>query len=459
MAHAQGARVVGEVFGNPITETEFNYFLKTASIFTRSGAGETPRTEEEVRHDAWQYLVFSKEARSTGVKISRQELESEIKRLLSEKDIDMKSPDYPLWIASAFGEDIPTFERRIEDLMLVNKLTETKSNPDVTVTEEEMEQKFKNQHSSFESEYIMFNTRQECEEFREKVEKNTRLWKDTYDRKKPDGQKGASWINNMSLEALIDLWKIPTEDAYNILSRELGDFIVSDFFYGTAVFRLLNKKVYDMEKYTDQKKTEYRNILTNVKKRRISKEYFDNLSERAALRDYVFEEKAAQTLKELQEKNIIALETNRGIIQLRLFPEIAPLACENFVGLVEKGYYDSIIFHRVIKDFMIQAGDPTGTGSGGESIWGVPFVNEIDENVLFDRPGLLAMANAGPDTNKSQFFITTRPAPHLNFRHTIFGEVISGLDIVSNIENTETDSADRPKQEQKIIRAYVEKQN
>ena len=458
-AYAQASKVVGEAFGKPVTEEEFNYFLKTASIFTRAGRADSARSEEEVRSEAWQSLVFSKEAKAIGIDISRQELETEIKRLLSEKDIDMKSPNYPLWIAAAFGEDISVFEKRIKDLMIVSKFIELKSNPDVTVTEEEMELKFKNQHSSFESEYIMFDTRQECEDFRERVVKTPKLWKETYDAKKPDGQQGASWINSMSLEALIDLWKIPTEDAYNILSRKLGDFIVADFFYGTAVFRLLNKKVYDMDKYTDNKKEEYRNTLTRSKRHRISKEYFDDLSGRAAIRDYVMEEKAAQTLKELKQKNIIALETSSGIIRISLFPEIAPLACENFVGLVEKGYYDGVIFHRVIKDFMIQAGDPTGTGAGGDSIWGAPFINETSEEILFDRPGLLAMANAGADTNKSQFFITTKPAPHLNYRHTIFGEVLAGFDIVQKIENAETDSSNRPKKEQRIIRAYVDKQD
>jgi peptidylprolyl isomerase len=156
-----------------------------------------------------------------------------------------------------------------------------------------------------------------------------------------------------------------------------------------------------------------------------------------------------------QEKKIVVLETNQGTIEIQLMPEVAPKACENFLGLVKQGYYDGIIFHRVIKNFMIQGGDPTGTGRGGESIWGRPFQDEVSENIEFDRPGLLAMANSGPNTNGSQFFITTVPTPWLNMRHTIFGEVILGYDVVEKIENTPTDTNNRPLSEQKIIKAYV----
>ena len=156
-----------------------------------------------------------------------------------------------------------------------------------------------------------------------------------------------------------------------------------------------------------------------------------------------------------EEGKIMVLETNQGNIEIKLMPEIAPLACENFIKLAEKGYYDGLIFHRVIKKFMIQGGDPTGTGRGGASIWGVSFKDEVRADVQFNKPGLLAMANAGPDTNGSQFFITTAAAPWLNMRHSIFGEVISGYDVVQKIENTPTDSSDRPVSEQKIIRAYI----
>jgi peptidylprolyl isomerase len=154
---------------------------------------------------------------------------------------------------------------------------------------------------------------------------------------------------------------------------------------------------------------------------------------------------------------IVVLETTQGKIEIQLMPKIAPKACENFMKLAEKGYYNGIIFHRVIKGFMIQGGDPTGTGRGGSSLWNKPFEDEVNANVKFDKVGILAMANAGPSTNGSQFFITTSTPSHLNMRHTIFGQVVQGYDIVQKIENTPTGPGDKPIQPQKIIKAYVKK--
>jgi len=166
----------------------------------------------------------------------------------------------------------------------------------------------------------------------------------------------------------------------------------------------------------------------------------------------------AQQQGDVMDQNpVIVLETNQGIIEIKLFPEIAPRTCENFLGLIEKGYYDGIIFHRVIEDFMIQGGDPTGTGRGGESIWGHPFEDEVSSSIKFDRPGLLAMANAGPNTNGSQFFITTVPTPWLNMNHTIFGEVTgqTSMDVVRKIETCKKGPGDKPNPEQKIIKAFI----
>lgn len=157
------------------------------------------------------------------------------------------------------------------------------------------------------------------------------------------------------------------------------------------------------------------------------------------------------------EQTIVVLETNQGTIEVKMFPKVAPLAVENFTTHVQNGYYNGLIFHRVIKNFMIQGGDPTGTGTGGESIWNKEFVNEYAPNVIFDRPFLLAMANHGPNTNGSQFFITTQITPWLNGGYTIFGEVVSGQDTVTKIENTQTGMADRPVSEQKILKAYIKK--
>lgn len=154
-------------------------------------------------------------------------------------------------------------------------------------------------------------------------------------------------------------------------------------------------------------------------------------------------------------KPVLILETNQGNIEVTLKPDVAPKACENMIRLVEKGYYNGVIFHRVIKDFMIQGGDPTGTGRGGESVWGKPFEDEVESSVVFDKSGILAMANAGPGANGSQFFMTTAPTPWLNMKHTIFGEVTAGYEVVQKIESAKTGPQDRPVEEQKILRMYL----
>lgn len=164
------------------------------------------------------------------------------------------------------------------------------------------------------------------------------------------------------------------------------------------------------------------------------------------------------------------IKTNRGDITVQLFPEHAPKTVENFVQLAKKGYYDGVIFHRVIPDFMIQGGDPTGTGMGGESIYGEKFEDEFSKE-LFNLRGALSMANAGPNTNGSQFFIVNNqnvPAnmmgqlegagfptevieaykkggtPWLDFRHTVFGHVVEGMDVVDEIGGVQKDAQDRP---------------
>jgi len=155
------------------------------------------------------------------------------------------------------------------------------------------------------------------------------------------------------------------------------------------------------------------------------------------------------------QANVI-LDTNYGKIELKLFKKVAPLAVENFTKLTAKGYYNGIIFHRVIKNFMIQAGDPTGTGMGGSSIWGKEFKNEYAPNLTFDRPYLLAMANKGPNTNGSQFFITVAKTPWLNGGYTIFGEVVKGQKVVDTISKVATSKpGDRPLRKVVIKKAYI----
>lgn len=151
----------------------------------------------------------------------------------------------------------------------------------------------------------------------------------------------------------------------------------------------------------------------------------------------------------------IKLETNFGDIVLELFPESAPKAVENFVGLAKQWYYDGIIFHRVIRDFMIQWGDPTGTGRGGKSLWFRAFEDEFDRALTHKR-GVISMANAGRNTNGSQFFIvTTEDASFLDGKHSIFGQVVEGMDTVDEIERLPVDGNDKPKMEAKIEKAIV----
>jgi cyclophilin family peptidyl-prolyl cis-trans isomerase len=138
------------------------------------------------------------------------------------------------------------------------------------------------------------------------------------------------------------------------------------------------------------------------------------------------------------------MKTNYGDITLRFFPQQAPLAVSNFKGLAAKGFYDGITFHRVIPNFMLQGGDPTGSGRGGTSLWGSTFADEFDPALTFTRPGILAMANRGPATNSSQFFITQVPTPHLNNKHTIFGEVVEGMEVVNAIAVVEKGPGDKP---------------
>ena len=173
---------------------------------------------------------------------------------------------------------------------------------------------------------------------------------------------------------------------------------------------------------------------------------------------------------ENHQRPTAVLKTNQGEIKIQLFPEQAPMTVENFIRLAQKGYYDGTIFHRVISDFMIQGGDPEGNGTGGESIWGHPFEDELSRE-LFNIRGALSMANSGPNTNGSQFFIVQNknmpkryikqmePAgypkeiihaykqggtPWLAGRHTVFGQVITGMDVVDKIAKSKKDKMDKP---------------
>ena len=160
------------------------------------------------------------------------------------------------------------------------------------------------------------------------------------------------------------------------------------------------------------------------------------------------------------------LHTNQGVIEVELFSDRAPKTVGNFVGLAEGTVewtapdgspgqgplYQNVIFHRIIQGFMLQGGDPTGTGRGGP---GYRFEDEFDPSLRHDQPGVLSMANAGPGTNGSQFFVTEVPTPHLDGRHAVFGELIDGLDVEKKIARVATDARDRPRQDVVLQRIEV----
>ena len=145
----------------------------------------------------------------------------------------------------------------------------------------------------------------------------------------------------------------------------------------------------------------------------------------------------------MSENRKIKFTTNKGVFVAEMFEDKAPLTTKNFIELVEKGFYDGIIFHRVIDGFMIQGGDPTGTGMGGP---GYKIKDEFGEGLKHDDEGILSMANAGPNTGASQFFITLAPTPWLNGHHAIFGKVVEGMDVVRLIGVVPTDFRDRPRE-------------
>mmetsp|Transcript_9187 Transcript_9187/g.15477 ORF Transcript_9187/g.15477 Transcript_9187/m.15477 type:complete len:176 (+) Transcript_9187:104-631(+) len=151
----------------------------------------------------------------------------------------------------------------------------------------------------------------------------------------------------------------------------------------------------------------------------------------------------------------VTLETSMGVVVVELYTQHAPKTCQNFLELSRLGYYDGTIFHRVIKDFMVQGGDPTGTGRGGESVFGGKFEDEISRDLKHTGAGVLSMANAGPNTNGSQFFISLAPTPWLDGKHTIFGRVSGGMSIVQRMGSVPTGgSADRPMSDIVLFKAY-----
>jgi peptidyl-prolyl cis-trans isomerase-like 1 len=153
----------------------------------------------------------------------------------------------------------------------------------------------------------------------------------------------------------------------------------------------------------------------------------------------------------------VVLDTTMGLITIELYNDHAPKTCENFATLASRNYYNGTVFHRIISDFMIQGGDPTGTGRGGASIYGEKFEDEIRSDVKHVGAGVLSMANSGPNTNGSQFFITLAPTPWLDGKHTIFGRVKSGMKIVQRMGLVKVGEEDRPVEEVRILEARIVK--
>ncbi|ORZ01059.1 cyclophilin-like protein [Syncephalastrum racemosum] len=152
----------------------------------------------------------------------------------------------------------------------------------------------------------------------------------------------------------------------------------------------------------------------------------------------------------------VVLETSTGTVHIELYWDHAPRTCKNFAELARRGYYDGVSFHRIIEDFMIQGGDPTGTGRGGTSIYGDKFEDEINPELKHTGAGIISMANSGPNTNGSQFFITLAPTPWLDGKHTIFGRISDGMNVVKRMGLIPTDNNDRPKDPIRINKAHLE---
>ncbi|THW92637.1 hypothetical protein D6D15_03013 [Aureobasidium pullulans] len=166
---------------------------------------------------------------------------------------------------------------------------------------------------------------------------------------------------------------------------------------------------------------------------------------------------AASTTDALSSKGPpagVLLETNYGNITIALYSDKAPKTCENFAGLADAGKYNNVIFHRIIPGFMLQGGDyEFGNGTGGKSLWGGKFEDEFHPELKHTGAGVLSMANSGPATNGSQFFICLAPTPHLNNKHTVFGQVVDGMDVVQKIGSVQTNNGDKPLKDVVIIKA------
>ncbi|XP_072025830.1 peptidyl-prolyl cis-trans isomerase-like 1 [Amphiura filiformis] len=155
-----------------------------------------------------------------------------------------------------------------------------------------------------------------------------------------------------------------------------------------------------------------------------------------------------------QQPPHVVLETSMGQLTVELYWRHAPKTCKNFAELARRGYYNNVKFHRIIPDFMVQGGDPTGTGRGGASIYGQQFADEIHPELKHTGAGILSMANSGPNSNGSQFFMTLAPAQWLDRKHAIFGRISGGMGVLKRMGMVETDTNDRPLEDIRILKGY-----
>jgi peptidylprolyl isomerase domain and WD repeat-containing protein 1 len=292
-----------------------------------------------------------------------------------------------------------------------------------------------------------------------------------------------------------ELERMPSYDLVNAIFDESNNFIIYSTMMGIKVINLVTnkcvrilgkeenvrflqltlfqgnvgKKKFTIEMEVSDNPTLQRDLsdptimCTGYKKNRFylfsRRDPDDKKGSEAAERD-VFNEKpskeemmaATQSSSTTRVSSTAVIHTTVGDIHVKMFPEFCPKTVENFCVHASNGYYNNHIFHRIIKQFMIQTGDPTGTGTGGVSIWGGEFEDEFHPTLKHDRPYTLSMANAGPNTNGSQFFITVVPTSWLDNKHTVFGRVFRGMDVAQRISETKTDPQnDKPLEDIKIM--------
>src|SRR3989338_3022379 len=365
------ADIVGNVFERPVTKSEFDFVYKTETIFSLSG--KESLSDEERRKETWKNIVLLREAENRRIEAGPGEVRAELERLLAEKKVSYGSLAYHEWVEQSFQEDSSVFERRVRDLLNIKKVVqELLETPSAVISDAELRQKFLNQYNSMATEFVHFPTLGEAQAFYRKT--GPRAW----DEGKAKDPKFATPTGHISLEAVIDLWQVPLKDAYRIHSMKPGSIAAPvGMRQGYGVFRLIEKKNADLSQYTENKKKEYRDLLTQVYTYNRRQKAMQDVFDKAKIEDH-------------KTDKVLVFQTSAGNFEVKLFSSVAPKACENMLKLAEKGYYDGTVFHRVIQGFMVQGGDPQGTGYGGGSVWGKSFEDEFSDKLRFDRKGLLA---------------------------------------------------------------------